>query len=73
MTCYITPACVVNTLGICNSSYGTYVLCCLFLFYVVYSCSVLSVVFSAEKCMDLFSHEKFFVMLIWELDDLNTE
>jgi hypothetical protein len=42
-------------------------------FYVVYSCSVLSIVFSAEKCVDSFSHGKFFVMLILELDDLSTE
>ena len=39
MTCYIAPVCV-NTLGVCNSSYGTCVLCCLFLFCVV--CSILS-------------------------------
>jgi hypothetical protein len=35
-------------------------------FYVVCSCFVLSIVFSVEKCMDLFSHGKFFGVLILE-------
>jgi hypothetical protein len=42
-------------------------------FCVVCSYSVLSIVFSAEKCMDLFSHGKLFGMLVLELDALNTE
>jgi hypothetical protein len=65
MTYYITPVCV-NSLGIVIVHMEP-------MFYIVYSCSVLSVVFSAEKCMDLFSCGKFFVMLILELYDLHTE
>jgi hypothetical protein len=65
MPCYITPVCV-NTLGIV-------IVCMEAVFHVVCSCSVLFIVFLAEKCMDLLSHGKLFVMLILEFDDLNTE